>query len=137
MKLEIFIAGVTLLFLLNTYYDGKILGLLKSYQKYYKMTFIAFVGFCVYIYIKRAPQNAKEFFSNANGYIKYLPIDRQTTSVLTPIIDFTGKALGDSIKTNTKFNHNHFNNFNNFNNLNGINNLTPQQRKILSSGKTT
>ena len=45
-------------------------------------------------------QNAKEFFANAHGYIKYLPVDRQTTSVMAPLIDFTGKALGDSINSN-------------------------------------
>ena len=100
MKLELFIAGITLFFILNIYYDGKILGVLKSYQKYYKMAFFVFVGLCVYLYIKRTPQNAKEFFSNANGYIKYLPIDRQTTSIISPIIDFTGKALSDSTSFN-------------------------------------
>ena len=128
MKLELFIGAITLFFALNTYYDGKLLNILKSYQKYYKISLFLFIGLCVYFYIKRTPQNAKEFFSNANGYIKYLPIDRQTTSVLAPIIDFTGKAIGDSMKTNTNINHN---------NDNIINNLTPQQKRILTSGKST
>ena len=129
MKLELFIAGITLFFILNIYYDGKILGVLKSYQKYYKMAFFVFVGLCVYLYIKRTPQNAKEFFSNANGYIKYLPIDRQTTSIISPIIDFTGKALSDSINTNTNTNFSQQNK--------QFNNLTHQQQRILTSGKST
>ena len=128
MKLELFIGAIVLLCGANIYYDGKIMNFLKSYQKHYKIAIIGFVGLCVYLYIKRSPQNAKEFFSNAHGYIKYLPIDRNTTSVMSPLIDFTGKALGDSINSNynpqvaQKLYNNNFNN------------LTPQQRRILSSG---
>ena len=124
MKLELFIGLIVLICGANIYYEAKI----KSYQKYYKIAFIAFVGICVYFYIKRTPQNAKEFFTNAHGYVKYLPIDRQSASVVTPLIDFTGKALGDSINSN----YNLQDSANNYNSM--MNNLTPQQRKILSSG---
>lgn len=128
MKLELFIGAIVLLLGANIYYEGKIMNFLKSYQKHYKIAIIAFVGLCVYLYIKRSPQNARDFFTNAHGYIKYLPIDRNTTSVMSPLIDFTGKALGDSINSNynpqvaEKLYNNNFNN------------LTPQQRRILTSG---
>ena len=128
MKLEFFIGFIVLICIANIYYDGKIMHQLKSYTKYYKIALITFVGLCVYFYIKRTPQNAREFFSNAHGYIKYLPVDRQTTSVLAPVIDFTGKALSDSINSN--YNSSHSNNM--YNNM--FNTLTPQQKKILSSG---
>ena len=128
MKLELFIGLIVLTFAANIYYEGKIIAKLKSYSKYYKIAIIAFVGLCVYFYIKRAPQNAKEFFSNAHGYIKYLPIDRQTTSILAPVIDFTGKALGDSINSN----YNQAHSQQQYNQM--AHNLTPQQKKILSSG---
>tara|TARA_B110000444_G_scaffold43963_2_gene39902 strand:- start:6365 stop:6958 length:594 start_codon:yes stop_codon:yes gene_type:complete len=130
MKLELFIVMTVSIFAANIYYDGKILATLKSYSKYYKMAIIGFVGLCVYIYLKRSPQNRKEFFENANGYIKFLPIDRQTTSILAPIIDFTGKALNDSINSNyVPTNQNH--------NQNQYSNLTAQQKKILNNSKTT
>ena len=128
MKLELFIGIIVLIFVANIYYEGKILAKIKSYQKFYKIGFIIFVGLCVYLYLKRSPQNAKDFFSNAHGYIKYLPIDRHSTSVMAPLIDFTGKALGDSINSN----YNLQDSANNYNSM--MNNLTPQQRKILSSG---
>ena len=105
MKLELFIGTLVLVFITNIYYEGKIIAKIKSYQKYYKMALIAFIGLCVYLYLKRSPQNAKAFFNNANGYIKYLPIDRQTTSIVSPLIDFTGKALGDSINSNYNKEH--------------------------------
>lgn len=113
MKLELFIGIIALMFIANIYYEGQILNKLKSFSKYYKMGIVAFVGLCVYLYIKRTPQNAREFFSNAAGYIKYLPIDRNTTSMLAPVIDFTGRALGDSINSNSMY----------------------QERRILTSGQ--
>ena len=131
MKLELFILIITIIVIANTYYDGRLFNKLKSYQKYYKIILFAFIGLCVYLYLKKSPQNYKEFFSNANGYIKYLPIDRNTTSILTPIIDFTGKALGDSMKSN--YNYNNYNN----NNINNYQNLTQQQQKILRNSKST
>ena len=133
MKLELFIIIIVILFASNIYYEGKILAKIKSYHKYYKIGFISFVGLCVYLYLKRSPQNAKEFFNNAHGYVKYLPIDRETTSIITPFIDFTGKALGDSINSNYNIN-NLQNNYNN----NFKQQLTPQQQKILNNkSKTT
>tara|TARA_B110000259_G_scaffold60153_2_gene71082 strand:+ start:3508 stop:4101 length:594 start_codon:yes stop_codon:yes gene_type:complete len=130
MKLELFIVLIVSIFTANIYYDGKILSMIKSYSKYYKMGVIAFVGLCVYIYIKRSPQNRRQFFENANGYIKYLPIDRETTSVLAPIIDFTGKALSDSVNSNyVPRNQNQ--------NQNQFSNLTGQQKKILNNSRTT
>ena len=128
MKLELFIGAIVLLCGANIYYEGKIMNFLKSYQKHYKIALIAFVGLCVYLYIKRSPQNARAFFTNAHGFIKYLPIDRNTTSVMSPLIDFTGKALGDSINSN--YNPHTAQQLYN----NNFNNLTSQQRRILSSG---
>tara|TARA_B110001452_G_scaffold267582_2_gene278231 strand:- start:1628 stop:2239 length:612 start_codon:yes stop_codon:yes gene_type:complete len=132
MKLELFIVGITIFLIANAYFDGKLLGKLKSYQKYYKMALFAFIGLCIYLFVKKNPKNYKDFFTNANSYIKYLPIDRNTTSIIAPIIDFTGRAVGDSINSN----YNEYQNGNLFNNQNvsNYNNLTHQQKKILKSG---
>lgn len=131
MKLELFISLIVIVFCSNIYYDGKVLYILKSYKKYYKIAFIAFVGFCVYLYLKRAPQNTREFFNNANGYIKYLPIDKQTTSLVAPLIDFTGKAFGDSINSN--YNNQHANNLYN---KTIQQNMTSSQLRLLKSTKS-
>ena len=129
MKLEILILGITIFFVANTYYDGKLINKLKSYQKYYKIIMFSFIGLCIYLYLKKSPANYKEFFSNANGFIKYLPIDRNTTSFVAPIIDFTGRALNDSIQSN-------YSNINQ-NNYTGYNNLTQQQQRILKNSRST
>ena len=137
MKLELFILGITLFVIANTYFDGKLINKLKSYQKYYKITLFAFIGLCVYLFLKKNPSNYKDLLQHANSYIKFLPIDRNTTSVLAPIIDFTGKSLNNEINSN----YNMYSNYsrsqasNLFNNINQkYNNLTHQQQKILTSG---
>ena len=53
MKLELLILTITGFVLLNTYFEGKLIQKLKSYEKYYKMGLIAFVGLCIYLFIKK------------------------------------------------------------------------------------
>ena len=90
MKFELLILTITGFVLLNTYFEGKLISKLKHYEKYYKMALIAFIGLCIYLFIKKNPANYKDFVHNTNGYIKYLPIDRNSMDMLSPIIDFTG-----------------------------------------------
>ena len=52
MKIEILIVGITIFFVINTYYDGKYIEILKSWKKYYKMAGIAFAGLSAYLFIK-------------------------------------------------------------------------------------
>jgi 5-methylcytosine-specific restriction endonuclease McrA len=138
MKLELLILLITVLVLVNTYFEGKLLSKLKKYEKYYKMVFFAFVGLCIYLYIKKDPNNYKDFVTNSNGYIKYLPIDRNTASIITPIIDFTSSSISKELNNN----YNVYNYPNNrksvtFSNQNHNHNLSKQQQKILYSGNTS
>jgi hypothetical protein len=134
MKLELLILLITVLVLVNTYFEGKLLSKLKKYEKYYKMVFFAFVGLCIYLYIKKDPNNYKDFVTNSNGYIKYLPIDRNTASIITPIIDFTSSSISKELNNN----YNIYNNPNIRKSVTFSNqNLSKQQQKILYSGNTS
>ena len=139
MKLELLILLITALVLLNTYFEGKLISKLKRYEKYYKMVFFAFIGLCIYLYIKKDPRNYKDFVTNSNGYIKYLPIDRNTASIITPIIDFTSSSISKELNNN----YNIYNNPNNRKSVSFSNpssntmNLSKQQQKILYSGNTS
>ena len=137
MKLELLILAITSFVLLNTYFEGKLINKLKNYEKYYKMGLIAFIGLCVYLFIKKNPANYKDFVHNTNGYIKYLPIDRNTASFITPIIDFTSKSISNELNSN--YNLTAGTNFRESQNLHRSinNNLTKQQQKILQSGNTS
>jgi len=139
MKLELIIILITIFVLANTYFEGKLINKLKHYEKYYKMVFFAFIGLCLYLFIKKNPGNYKEIVTQANSYIKYLPIDRNTASIITPIIDFTSNSI-------TKELNNNYNIYNNpgiqksvtFSNPSNINhNLSKQQQKILYSGNSS
>jgi hypothetical protein len=91
MKLEIILFLITGFIIANIYTDGKYYKLLLSWKKYYQMIGIAFGAFVLYWLIKKNPSKANQMISVSNEYLKYLPIDQNTSSFLSPILDFTSK----------------------------------------------
>lgn len=91
MRIELIIFGVVAFLMANVYTDGKYWKLLQTNKKYYKMAGIALGGFMLYVLFKKFPSKATDIIRGSNEYIKYLPIDRETSSMLSPILDFTAK----------------------------------------------
>jgi hypothetical protein len=91
MRIELIIFGVVAFLMANVYTDGKYWKLLQTNKKYYKMAGIALGGFMLYVLFKKFPSKASDIIRGSNEYIKYLPIDRETTGILSPILDFTAK----------------------------------------------
>jgi hypothetical protein len=91
MRIEIVIFLITGFLIGNIYTDGKYLKRLLSYKKYYQMIGVAFGGFMLYWLFKRNPKKANEFLATSNEYLKYLPVDQNTSNVISPILDFTSK----------------------------------------------
>ena len=89
MRIELIIFGITAFLIANVYTDGKYWKLLQTNQKYYKMAGIALGGLMMYVLFKKFPSKANDILRGSNEYIKYLPIDRETSSMLSPILDFT------------------------------------------------
>ena len=89
MKTEIIIFGITGFLLYNAYYDGKYTKLFVSWKKYIQMATIALVGLSLYIMIKRNPLQTKNMLLYANNMVRYMPIDRHSMDMITPIFDFT------------------------------------------------
>ena len=87
------ILGITSFLVVNTYYDGKYTKMLSINQKYFKMAMFAFVGFSIYLFIKKNPADSKSMLQHANTLIKYMPIDKDTTDLITPIFDFTNAKI--------------------------------------------
>ena len=79
------------LLMANVYTDGKLLKKAFSFKKYYQMAAIAFGALMIYILFKKNPLRAQQMISTTNDYIKYLPLDKNTTSMISPILDFTTK----------------------------------------------
>jgi len=95
MRLEIFVLGLTAFFVYNAYTDGKYTKMLMSFKKYYKMIFYVLLGVGIYILLKRNPQQGKNMLFYANNLVKFMPIDKTSMDMLSPIIDFTSKNEND------------------------------------------
>ena len=89
MKTELIIIGITIFFVLNTYFDGKFVKVVKSWKKYYQMAGIGFIGLSAYIFMKKHPSHSKNLLCHANGLIKYMPIDKEASDFLTPLLDMS------------------------------------------------
>jgi 5-methylcytosine-specific restriction protein A len=95
MKLELFIFGLAGFFIYNSYYDNKYSKLLLSYKKYYRIGFIIIAAISVYLMIKRDPSKSKELLLYTNNMIKYMPIDKSSMDLISPIFDMTTKGPMD------------------------------------------
>ena len=89
MRLEFFIIGITFFLIYNTYVDGKYTKMLMSFKKYYKMIFYAILGIGIYYVIKTNPNKSREMLLYANNMVKFMPINKNSMDMLSPIIDFT------------------------------------------------
>lgn len=91
MRIEIVIILITAVLIGNVYTEGKLFKKLLSYKKYYQMAGIAFGGLVVWWLMKKNPQKANEMFATSHEYLKYLPVDQNTSNIISPILDFTSK----------------------------------------------
>jgi len=91
MRIEIMLFIVAGLIIANIYTDGKYLKMAMGWKKYYQMIGVAVGAFVLYILIKKNPLYAKNILMTSNDYLKYLPVDRNTSSFISPILDFTAK----------------------------------------------
>ena len=119
MKLALLIFGITGFLMANTYYDGKYTAYLQNYQKYMKMAMFGFVGLSIYVFIRKHPSESKGLFTHANNIIKYMPVDKGTSDLLTPLFDFTNarNSLNEMYNPNVP-----------------VQNDSPQMRRMMNSG---
>lgn len=122
MKLELIVFTITVFLVTNTYYDGKYTKMLTIGKKYIKMIMFTFVGFSIYLLLKKNPNESRSILSHANTLIKYMPIDKNTSDLISPIFEFT------KIK-------NDINNYGNGPSF-STDQQTPQMKRMLNSGKS-
>jgi len=132
MKLEILIFGVTAFLAYNTYHDGKYTKMIMKNKKYFQIAFFIFVGIIFYLMVKRNPSRSKNILLHANNVVKYMPIDKSSMDMLSPLIDFTtsqndhSSFMGD---LNNELQHSV--------NSNNMNNMNAEKRILQSGGKST
>lgn len=99
MRLEIFVLGLTAFFIYNAYTDGKYTKMLWSFKKYYKMIFYAGLGVGIYLLLKRNPEQGRNMLLYANNMVKFMPIDKSSMDMLSPIIDYTSSDSGSFMES--------------------------------------
>jgi hypothetical protein len=102
MRLEIFVLGLTAFFVYNAYNDGKYLKLLLTFKKYYTMIFYVLLGVGIYLLLKKNPSQGQKMLLYANNLVKFMPIDKASLDMLSPIMDFTTSNDDDSVNS---YNH--------------------------------
>lgn len=96
MRIELYFLLITSLVIYNIHTDGKYLKLLLSMKKYYHMVGVAIGSYMVYWLIKKDPTKASQIVKSTNEYLKYMPVDKNTTDVISPFLNFTSTHLGNS-----------------------------------------
>jgi len=91
MRLELWLFVITAAIVFHIHTDGKFVKDIMKHTKYFKMGGVVLAAFVIYILLKKNPANARNIITTSNEYLKYLPIDRNATSMLSPILDFTSK----------------------------------------------
>lgn len=91
MRFELIIILITGIIIANIYTEGKFIKNMFSYKKYYQMGAVVLGAFFLIWLFKKNPLHAKNIVMTSNEYLKYLPIDRNTSNMISPILDFTSK----------------------------------------------
>ena len=92
MKLELVILVVVGFLMYNIYHDGKYSKILLAYKKYYQMGIVAILAISLYLMIRRNPGQTKNMLLYTNNMIKYMPIDKSSMDMITPIFDLTNNS---------------------------------------------
>jgi hypothetical protein len=91
------------------------------------MIFYALLGIGIYLLLKRNPDKGRNMLLYANNVVKFMPIDKTSMDMLSPIFDFTSSCDRSFMES--------FNNIED-SNLMGTTGLCNADRRIVSSGKT-
>ena len=91
MRIELIIFVIAAAVMANIYTEGKYLTTMLSYKKYYQMAGVAVVAFMIFWLLRKNPVQAHQMLAASNDYIKYLPVDKNASSIISPILDFTTK----------------------------------------------
>lgn len=124
MRLTYLLFIVTAFLLFNTYHDNKYSDMIKVNHKYIKMSMIAFTALTIYVFFKKYPNQSNSMLIHANDIIKYMPIDKNSRDILTPIIDMTMNRETSNISEN-------------FINGSQIQFTNPQMKRMMQSGRAT
>ena len=142
VKAEYIVFIIAAFLIVNTYYDGHLMKMFQSNQKWMKMAMFAFAGLSLFLFLRRNPENSRQLMYHANDIIKYMPISKGTADMITPFFDMTrvsppnddgamGRAMNSAMGARTAPN------IAQPSLGGGTPGGTPAERRILNSGKNS
>ena len=94
IRVEYIVFIITAVIIANIYYDGRLIKMFQSNQKLLKMAGFGFAGLCLFLFLRRNPENSRQLLFHANDIIKYMPVSKGTADMITPFFDFTRGSAG-------------------------------------------
>jgi hypothetical protein len=91
MRIELIILFIAGIVAFNIYTEGKYVKTVMQYKKYWQIGAVAFGALVMCWLLRRDPSRAKDMLESTQSYLKYMPLDNRTTSMISPLLDFTGK----------------------------------------------
>ena len=94
MKQELIFIVIAAFLGMNIYYDGKYTKLIMGWKKHFKIGAICIFLLCIYLFMKKHPNDYRSLLGHLNGMIKFLPIDKHSADMITPLLSATtGQAV--------------------------------------------
>jgi len=93
MRIELILILITAAVLYNIYTEGRFIKTLYTYKKYYQMAGVVFGALFLYYVFKKNPLQAHSMIAASNDYMKYMPLDKNTTNMISPILNFTQQQM--------------------------------------------
>ena len=93
MRFELLLVATTAFIVFNIHTDWMYVKRALAAKKYLHMGGVVLGALFLYYLIKRNPLHAKDILLTSNEYVKYLPIDKHSADVLSPVLDFTARNV--------------------------------------------
>lgn len=90
MRIEIYFILIIGFLVVDTLNDHKYSKIAFSYKKYFKIGLLVVGGLFIYFILKKSPVHLRNIVSSANTCMKYIPIDKESKDMISPLLDLTG-----------------------------------------------
>ena len=126
MKIALLVLATTGFLVFNIYHDNKYMEILKSWKKYYQMAAVGFIGFSLFIFLRKQPAHTHSLMEHATKLVQYAPIDKEASDLLKPLFWFGEQSVRGNPFGASPMNAQYTQQM--------PSQATPQSRRILTSG---
>ena len=91
MKQELIFIAIAAFLGMNIYHDGKYTKMIMGWKKHFKIISVCGFFLIMYLFMKKHPNDYVSLLTNVNGMIKYLPINKDSADLITPILSMADR----------------------------------------------